>query len=344
MTEFTLSPAFDGVTTTFTVSAAFQLGTGHVYVNGARKARDDSQWALTENSTTSITLATAPTSNDVIIFEAESLTGINGSTYVAPGARHVQEEVQYNTASQKLTINAEIDGALVTPTSYSAAVYVNGGNTSLITPTVTLSSGVLTATFDTTDTTKFVVNQLYRCIFTFATSTRSNILREVYFVVARVPTQDACPIRIDDLYGLHQRFHGALTQISQTTDAAGRYIVPAWEEVRETLEASGIRASTVNPVSLKTATKYLAACNLCLGLQQSPNDIYASALVEFKARFEKAMQNMMLLARPADNLAGEREVGKQQPVFGSGPHRDMENAPGIPLLQALRSGPFGGLR
>jgi hypothetical protein len=266
-------------------------------------------------------------------------------TYTAPGARHPVQEVTYNAASQVLTCNAEIDGVLVDPSGTSTcAVYANGGDTVLSSGNCTDTSGVLTYSFSTTDTSKFVPNQIYRALFSFVSSSKT-YQREVFFVVARVVTEDACPITLNDLRGMHMRFDSHLAQQSQGTDGAGRYVVPAWEEVRETIESSGIRPSVVNPASLKSVTKYAAACNLCRGLFQQPGDTYEKLLGEYKRLYAEAMVRLVLLHKPGDGLAVTADRGVvTQPTLSPGPDRSQVPVTVWGPNGVHGGGPFGGLR
>lgn len=260
-------------------------------------------------------------------------------TYTAPGSRHLIQEVAYNAAGQTLTQNAEIDGVLVTPTGTpTAQLFLNGSDTAIGTPVVSGTLGNMVVTFSTTDTSLFIWDQTYRCVISFVSGGKT-YLREIIFKVARIPTDDACPINLSDLLGMHDRIDGAITQTGQTSTAVARYLVTAWEEVRETLISQGVKVHSVNPMSLKMCTKYLAATNIAIGFLKAAGDAWTVVLAEWKERYQTSMARMVALSREADSLTVQASRGNSQPQLLVGNDLRMGNNYGSPF--PLGSKPVG---
>lgn len=268
--------------------------------------------------------------------------------YVAPPPLHRIQEVGYGLNNQLLVCQALVNGALATVSgTATCTVYVNGGSTALVSGNCTQAAGVMTYSLNASDTNTYVLQQVYRAIFSFSVSgITAPYLREVVFVVTRVPVEDACPVRLDDLRGNHVRFDAVLNQAGQATDAVGRYIIPAWQDVRETLEASGISVSTVNPASVFNLVRYRALCNLAIGFIQSPGDVYGQLLGEYKERYREALNRVVVLSRQGDVFTVTQSRGDAATAtVNIGP----DHATDLTRMQggwfgATNAGPFRGIR
>lgn len=239
---------------------------------------------------------------------------------VQPGLRR-RQEARYQYAGNPLYCWPEVGGALVTPDGSATVNIYRPGQSS---PEVTASSsvdsgGAMAYTLDCSDTGAWFLATDYIAEWVFAVDGVTHLLRRSFDVV-RVPLRDYPPCRVDDLKNAHKSVDAALSQLS-ITDAHQRFILPAWEDVIQHVEASGYRpALTTDPEALAPMLRARALMKLARAMRSTANDVWSKLADEFSADYEEAKTNTVLRYSPADqHAATEARRSWQQPGLTIGP-------------------------
>ena len=235
------------------------------------------------------------------------------------------QEVRYGASGNRLICWPEVNGALTNPEAgATVTIYRQGGTAVVSGESVTEhADGYLYYDLDASDTAALPKEMDCAAEFTWVVGTTAlsavTYVRRVLFDVVRLPLLPFCPVRIDDLKNSHATIEAALSQGGET-DAAGRYILPAWVEVLSWVRSQGYRPGLISdPVVLYQTTLHRALALYWSAHTQEPNDV-ASKLAEQHADLALVAQDRVVLKwDPAQTGAVDSMRGMAQPRLLIGP-------------------------
>lgn len=251
------------------------------------------------------------------------------ANYVNPGWRGPQE-ARFGASGQVLRTWAELDGAKVTPSAATYAVYRYGegspDGTALASGSATIdgTTAEITVTLNCSDTTVFTLAEGYRCEVTFTVSGVAH-LKTIAFDVVRQPMLRMIPVRVDDLKALHVQVHQMLAAqtlggLSAETYAHQFFIMPAWMRVMGDVVAAGRRPALVSPPeTFSRVALHASAVMMFSAFSRSPEDIWWSLSAQHETRYQEARSALVLRYDEGDGFGHSKERDWDQAVYSSGP-------------------------
>lgn len=239
-----------------------------------------------------------------------------------PLLTRTQQEVRYGATTQRIICWPEVNGAVVDPDAgASVTIYTNGGAVTAVSGATATehADGYLYYDLDASDTAAWLLGVDYGAEFTFVSGGLTYV-RRVLFDVVLLPLLPFCPVRVDDLKNSHATIDAALTQSGESTDVAGRYILPAWVEVCQWARAQGYRPGLISdstvlyaPTLAKALHRYWTAH------RQEPGDIPSTLAAQYAEEFTAALDRVVLKWDPNQSRATETKRGASVPAFLIGP-------------------------
>lgn len=323
---FSLTPAPDGTTRTFTVCAlgittpaAYRAGTAQVILNGRIFPRDDATWGLTEPSATTVTLTTAPAPGDVVQLSAEP-SGAVVVPITQPGAR-LPPEVRLGNGAAILREWCMVDGQNVVPTGTPNLTILKPGGepTSVSNAAVTMSGTQMTYTLNASDTAAWNLGRGYILQWSYDFA-GENYVREEQFDIVRKCFLPFIPITMDDLKNADPQINALLSQAGISATAYQRYLIPAWEEVYRWVRSHDRRPFCISDSRiLAPVTKYKALELLCRATHLKADDRWDKLALTYRGEYETAQAQTVLEYDESEARQYQRDPAFVQPQVSSGP-------------------------
>lgn len=240
---------------------------------------------------------------------------------VQPLLTRTIQEVRYGATGQRLICWPEISGELVNPDASATVTIYNAAGVALVSGASASehASYYLYYDLNASSTSTFPLACDYAAEFTFVSGSLTYVKR-VLFDVVLLPLLPFCPVRVDDLKNAHSTIDAAITQAFESTDFAGRFILPAWVEACQWVRAQGYRPGLISDATvLYQPTLHAALRNYWRARIQEPGDVAGQLAEQHGNAYTDALDRVVLKWDPSQSRAVETTRGLAQPRLLIGP-------------------------